>query len=164
MIGLETDRLIFRQWEHSDYPTIAEFYSNMDHCRYVGGIKSPEESWRLMATYIGHYHLKGFSYLAINEKASGKLIGTVGLWDSDPWPELELGYWLLPAFHGKGFGGEAGLAVKQFALETLNVNSLVSYIAPSNEPSKKLASRLGAKLDTTINLFDFGPHEVYRYK
>jgi len=164
MIGLETERLIFRQWQHSDYKSLAKFYDNEENTRFLGGIKKPEEAWRLMATYIGHYELNGYSYLAIDEKTSGSLIGTVGLWNSYPWPEHELGYWLIPYAQGKGFGVEAGLAVKNFALETLKVNSLVSYIDQANEPSKKLAQRLGANYDTIIELLDFGQHEVYRYK
>lgn len=164
MIGLETERLIFRQWRNSDFQEFARFYSIEENARFVGGTKNPEEAWRLMTTYIGHYHLNGYSYLAIDEKDSGSLIGTVGLWKSDPWPEPELGYWLLPISQGKGYGTEAGLAVKKFALDTINLDSLVSYIHPSNVPSKNLALRLGAKFDATITLLDFGNHEVYRYK
>ena len=164
MIGIETERLIFRQWQNTDFEILAHFYSIEENARFVGGVKEPEESWRVIATYIGHYELKGYSYPAIVEKQSGRLIGTVGLWNSDPWPEPELGYWLLPEAQGKGFGVEAGLAVKKFAFETVKIESLVSYINPSNEPSKKLALRLGAEFDSTIELFDFGTHEVYRYK
>ncbi len=164
MIGLETERLLFRQWRHADFEKFSAFYANEENARFVGGVKNPEESWRLMATYIGHYTLHGYSYLAIDEKETKKLIGTVGLWNSHPWPEQELGYWLLPEAQGKGFGIEAGLAVKTYALETSNFKSLVSYIDSSNEPSKQLSLRLGASYDTTIELLDFGPHEVYRYK
>lgn len=163
MIGLETERLVFRQWQESDYEQVSKFYSNNENARFVGGIKTPEESWRLMATYIGHYVLHGYSNLAVSEKKTSKLIGMVGLWNSRPWPEPELGYWLLPQFRRQGFGVEAGLAVKEFALATLSLNSMVSYIDPKNEPSKQLASRLGGEYDETIELLDFGPHEVYRY-
>jgi RimJ/RimL family protein N-acetyltransferase len=163
MIGLETDRVVFRQWQKSDFVAFAAFYANEQNARFVGGVKSPEESWRLMATYIGHYTLNGFSYLAVNEKATGNLVGTVGLWYSLPWPEPELGYWLLPDAQGKGYGVEAGRAVKDYAMSTLHFKSLVSYIDPVNESSKTLARRLDAKYDKTINLLEFGPHEVYRY-
>jgi len=164
MIGLETERLIFRQWRSSDYPLIAEFYQNIYNARFVGGLKTAEEAWRLMSTYIGHYELKKYSYLAIDEKSSGKLIGTIGLWNSTPWPEPELGYWLLPRAQGKGYGLEGGKAVKNFAIETLKLDSLVSYIDASNEASKKLATRLGGVYEETIELLDFGTHEVFRYK
>ena len=164
MIGLETNRLIFRQWKLEDFQELRTFFSIPKNAQYVGGVKDPESSWRLMATYIGHYHLKGYSYLAVEEKESGRLIGTVGLWNSDPWPELELGYWLIPAFQRKGFASEAGLAVKKFAFAELKVPTLVSYIDPENEPSKKLAKRMGGALEDSIPLLDFGIHEVYRYK
>lgn len=164
MIGLESERLIFRQWLQSDYDVFAKFFSDEKNARFVGGIKSLEESWRLMATYIGHYILNGFSYMAVAEKATGDLIGTIGLWYSSPWPEPELGYWLLPESQGKGYGVEAGTIVKNFAINELNLTSLVSYIDPVNEASKKLALRLGAKYDKTIDLLSFGAHEIYRYK
>lgn len=163
MIGLETDRLKFRQWKIEDFEAFVNFYSSKEHARFVGGVKSSEEAWRLMATYIGHYELKGYSYPAIVEKETERLIGTVGLWNSDPWPEIEMGYWLLPEMQGKGYGVEAGEAVKDFAFNELKLETLVSYISPTNEASKKLATRLGAKLDSTIELLDFGIHEVYRY-
>lgn len=164
MIGLETKRLKFRQWKQDDYHAFAQFYSDKDTAEFVGGIKSKEEAWRLMATYIGHYELHGYSYLAIEEKDTKVLIGTVGLWNSEPWPEPELGYWLLPTSQGKGYGVEAGLAVRDYALSELNFDTLVSYIDPINKPSVKLALALEAKYDTQINLLDFGPHDVYRYK
>ena len=163
MLQLETDRLRFRQWQSADFDTFKAFYSDQEAARFVGGVQKPETAWRLMATYIGHYTLHGYSYPAIVEKATQRLIGTVGLWNSEPWPEPELGYWLLPIAQGKGYGTEAGLVVKRHAEKALQLPSLVSYIHPENEPSKKLALRLGARLDGVIELHDFGPHEVYRY-
>lgn len=164
MIGLATERLTFRQWQTSDYPAIAEFYANKENAHFVGGIKPPEDAWRLMASYIGHYVLHGYSYLAIETKKNQELIGTVGLWNSQPWPEPELGYWLIPEAQGKGYAQEAGLAVKAYALDELNLDTLVSYIDPSNEPSKKLALTIGARLDGQIELLEFGNHEIYRYR
>jgi len=164
MIGLTTERLLFRQWQATDYALFSKFYTKQENAQYVGGIKGPEDSWRLMATYVGHYLLRGYSYLAVEEKSTQQLIGTIGLWNSEPWPEKELGYWLLPEAQGKGFGVEAGIAVRDYALKTLNFDSLVSYIDPANKASVQLATRLGAKYDKTIDLLDFGPHAVYRYR
>lgn len=163
MIGLETERLLFRQWLDSDFEVFADFYSDEKNARFVGGVKDAETAWRLMATYVGHYELKGFSYLATTEKSTGMLVGTVGLWKSDPWPEHELGYWLLPRAQGTGYGYEAGMAVRTYAKEQLRLPSLVSYISAANEPSKKLALRLGATPDGVVELLDFGAHEVFRF-
>ena len=162
MLDLKTERLQFRQWSKNDVSSFTTFFSSEKDARFVGGVKTPEEAWRLMATYIGHYELLGYSYLAIETIDSKQLIGTVGLWNSHPWPEPELGYWLLPSAQGKGFGREAGTAVYDYARQ-MELPSLVSYIDPANEPSKKLALAIGAQLDGMVDLLDFGPHEVYRY-
>lgn len=162
MLEIITDRLQFRQWRLEDFDQVAAFYSEEKNARFVGGVKNREAAWRLIATYIGHYYLNGYTYPAIETKDTQQLIGTVGLWNSDPWPEPELGYWLLPYAQGKGFGIEAGRAVFQYA-KSIALPSLVSYIDPANEPSKRLAKKIGAKYDSTIELLEFGTHEVYRY-
>ena len=79
------------------------------------------------------------------------------------WPELELGYWLVPEVYGKGYPTEAGLKARDFAFDQLGAKTLVSYIDPTNEPSKKVAERLGAQYEKTIELLDLGRHCVYRY-
>ena len=116
-----------------------------------------------MATLIGHWALRGYGYWAVEEQASGKLVGSVGLWRSEGWPELELGYWLAAEGQGKGYATEAGATARDQAFEVLATETLVSYVHPDNEPSKRVAERLGARYEKTIELLDYGPHCVYRY-
>jgi len=163
MIDLQTERLKFRQWRETDFESFADYFADEENAKYVGGQKSREEAWRLMATYIGHYHLNGYGYMAVEEKSSKRLVGCVGLWKSAPWPELELGYWLLEEMQGKGYATEAAEKVRNYAFEILQVKTFVSYIDPQNNPSKRLAIRLGAIYKTDIELLDFGLHYVYRY-
>ena len=77
--------------------------------------------------------------------------------------ELELGYWIVPNMQKKGYGAEAGLKTRIFAHKVLKAKSLVSYIHPDNEPSKRLAEKLGARFETVFELLEHGPHCVYRY-
>lgn len=163
MIELETERLNFRQWRESDFGDFSNYFADEETAKYVGGKKTREEAWRLMASYIGHYHLKGFGYLAVEEKSSDKLVGSVGLWKSEPWPQLELGYWVLPEMQGKGYATEAAGRVKEYAFTTLKSETLVSYIAPDNTASAKLAERLGAVHKEDIELLNLGLHGVFRY-
>lgn len=101
--------------------------------------------------------------LAVEEKKTRDFVGCVGLWKSEPWPEVELGYWILSEMYGKDYATEAGIASKQFAFDSLDLPTLVSFIDPSNEPSKRTALKIGATYEATINLINFGPHDVYRY-
>lgn len=160
---LETDRLILRPWEERDFEPFAEFYADEEMARYVGGSCDREQAWRRFATLIGHWTLRGFGYWAVEEKESGRFGGGVGLWLSDGWPELELGYWLVPAVHGRGYAIEAGRASRDHAWEVVGAASLVSYVHPENEPSMRVAERLGARREERIELLTYGPHWTYRY-
>ena len=161
---ITTERLRLRQWKESDFPALATFFASPENTRFVGGVKSSEEAWRVMATYIGHFQLYGYSYMAVVDQATDQLQGAVGLWNSPDWPEPELGYWFLPQGQGKGYAFEAASALKQLAVGSTEIGTLVSYIAQENKPSIKLAEKLGAQVDGAIELFSFGTHQVYRHK
>lgn len=163
MDELETERLVLRLWKDSDFDQFAKYYADETNAKYVGGQKDLDEAWRHFALHIGHWNLKGFGYWAVDEKASGNFVGCVGLWQSAGWPELELGYWLLNEYQGKGYAREAALKSKEYAINILKAPALVSYIDPTNTPSIKLAKSLGAKYEKTIELLKYGPHCVYRH-
>ena len=160
---IETDRLVLRQWNESDFGDFARYYSDEHNARFVGGKKDVEGAWRHLALLIGHWHLKGFGYWAVEARSNGDFVGCVGLWQSPGWPELELGYWLMTRHQGKGYGVEAGLRAISAAREILEAPSLVSYIDPRNEPSMRLARRLGAVQEADIELSSYGTHGVFRH-
>ncbi len=163
MINIETERLNLRPWTLSDFEALSEFYAHESNAKYVGGVKDDDQAWRALATHIGHWQLMGFGYWAVDEKVTGEFVGCVGLWKSAGWPELELGYWIMPQQQGKGFALEAALRSKVYAREELKADSLVSYIDATNKPSIALAKKMGAVYEQTIELLEHGPHQVYRH-
>lgn len=160
---LSTERLLLRQWRATDFPIYEMYYSYIRTAQFVGGVMTPDRAWRHMAALIGHWELMGFGYWAVEELQGGAFVGCVGLWKSAGWPELELGYWLTEESNGKGYATEAGRACLNYAYDVLGVHTLVSYIDPSNEPSKKVALRLSATFEKEIELLEHGPHCVYRH-
>lgn len=64
---LETNRLKLRLWRESDFKIFADYFTDEESVKYVGGRKTTEEAWRLMAAYIGHYQLRGYGYMAVEE-------------------------------------------------------------------------------------------------
>lgn len=162
-MNIETGRLLLRQFTQADFETYVAYYNDEATAKYVGGKLSRAQAWRHMASILGHWVLKGFGLWAVEEKSTGDFIGCIGLWEPEGWPELEVGYWLTERAQGHGYACEAALRARDFAYQELGATTLVSYIHPDNVPSIRLAERMGATLEETIELLDFGAHHVYRH-
>ncbi len=163
MFQITTERLTIREFQSGDYPQFRDFFADEENTKYLGGTQNEEQAWRLLVTYIGQFKVKGYSYMAVEETLTKAFVGAIGLWDSPSWPEPELGYWLLKEMRGKGYAREAAIAMKQHAFENIKLETLVSYIAPDNLASIKLAEKLGAQREKSIQLLNFGEHLVFRY-
>jgi len=163
LIELESERLVLRQWQVGDFEAYARYYSAEETARFVGGVCARDIAWRRLAATLGHWQMRGHGEWALEEKSSGTLVGAAGLNSPEGWPELELGYWLLPEYQGKGYATEAAGRAKEYAFGELKRETLVSYIDPRNSASIAVAERLGATYEATIALCQFGDHCVYRY-
>lgn len=159
---LVTERLTMRAPSLDDLAPLVAFYAS-DRARFVGGPKRPDETWRMLATEAGHWILRGYGRWAVEERATGALVGLVGLWEPDGFPELELGYDLMNGFEGRGFATEAARAARAFARERLGRDRLISVIAPGNEGSKRVARRLGAAYEADFDHRMFGRVEIWHH-
>lgn len=163
MKTLRSNRLEFRQWRNDDFDTYASYMASPELAQHVGGACSRDTAWRRFAAMVGHWSLRGFGFYALEEQSSGIFVGCCGLWFPEGWPELEVGYWLMPEAQGKGYATEAASRVIEHAYLERGVASLVSYIDARNLASIKVAQRLGATQEPMIELSDCGPHLVYRH-
>lgn len=111
--------------------------------RHVGGVRSPEESWRQLATVAGHWILRGYGLWAVERRDDGVLVGRVGLWNPEGWPGLELGWTLARHAWGHGYATEAARAAMEWAWTALGAEELISIITPDNAASIRVAERLG---------------------
>jgi RimJ/RimL family protein N-acetyltransferase len=93
----------------------------------------------------GGWALNGFGSLLLFKKDDGVLIGRVGPSLPLDWPEIEVGWALLPEFTGQGFALEGAAAAMDFALLELGKARVVHTIRPSNIASQKLATDLGSR-------------------
>ena len=83
----------------------------------------------------------------IDLRTSGECLGQVGISHGPLFPEKELGWLLYPSAEGFGYATEAAEALRDWSARALGLTGLVSYIAPDNGTSIKVAERLGATLD-----------------
>ena len=146
---LRSERLLLRQFRESDFEEFAAQYADPEACRFIGGLQSREDAWRRMASFIGHWQLRGYGFWALERLDNGAFIGACGLWCPEGWPEPEVGYWLRPAHQGQGFVSEAVLASRRCAYEQLGWTTLTSNIVAENRPSQAVAKRVGCVLEGT---------------
>ncbi len=149
-VTLETERLILRMWREEDLEQYAKLCADPEVMRFIGGKTfSLTESWRHIAFMIGHWHLRGYGPWAVEEKATGKLVGRLGFFNPAGWPGFELGWTLAREFWGRGYATEGGRRALVYAFTELDKGHVISCIHPENSRSIRVAERLGEKLEAS---------------
>ena len=147
---VETERLYLRPWRKDDFRPYHQIMQHPDVHRHFGPDPMGEEDcWRRLMGAVGGWPLNGFGTWAVERKSDCKLVGNAGLFTA--WRDLqpvfgeepEMGWIFAEEVHGQGMAGEACRAVLDWAERTLDPTPIWAIIAPANEPSLKLAERLG---------------------
>ena len=162
MITLETDRLILRMFREDDLEPYAKICADPDVMRYLGDGKplSRGDAWRQMAMILGHWRLRGYGLWAVEEKATGNLIGRIGHFNPEGWPGFELGWVLGKPYWGRGYATEGARRALDYAFTELDRDHVISLIYPANAASIRVAERIGETLEGRTPLFG---HEVLVY-
>ena len=130
---------------------------------HLGGPHDPDGAFREFAATVGTWLLRGHGLWTVTEHA-GTVLGFVLIGFEAGDAEPELGFLFRERARGKGFAAEAAAAARDHALGTQRLPGLVSYIAPGNTASRRLAERLGARLDGTAAYdADPEPSEIWRH-
>ncbi len=159
---IETERLTLRGPSLDDFAPLAAFYADPVRSTGFGGPIPHDQAWRWFALNIGHWCLHGYGFWTAVDRA-GAIVGIVGLWNPEGWPEPELGWVLFEGHEGKGYATEAARAVRDHAYRDLGMTTLTSNIVPGNEKSKALARKLGAWYERTYDNPNMGVDELWRH-
>lgn len=127
---------------------------------HIGGKPlGEEEAMRRLSMYAGFWQIMGVGMWAVEEPTTGILIGQVGIFDLHRELEppvvgaLEMGWIFGTSSHGKGLAREACDVTLSWMESNCGPQELFAIIGVNNEPSMKLATRLG---------FDRRPDAIYR--
>ena len=156
-----TENLLLRPWTAGDFEFYASFFSDESTAQYYGGAMSRSQSWRHLASVIGHWDLRGFGVWAVERSANHELIGCAGYWEPDGWPATELAFWFLKEAYESRLAMEAVQAVRNRSTDYPDISRIVSYITPENVQARELIEEAGGTLVDKIDLFDFGEHCQY---
>lgn len=166
MVTCETPRLVLRPPSAEDLDPFVEIHEDPEVMRFITVVGVPggrTSAWRMLATLIGHWHLRGYGQWAVVEKATGDVIGRVGLWNPEGWPGLEVGWVIRRSRWGKGFATEAAREAVRYGFEVVGADHLISIIRPDNNRSIRVAEKIGEKYERPY-LVDGVESHVYGIK
>lgn len=142
---LTTERLILRAHVATDFEPYAALFAS-DHAHYMGKLNR-RTAWYVFCSDVAQWPLFGFGAWALVLRETGALVGQVAIQHPDHFPEIEMGWFLMPDAMGQGLATEAARAARDWAFGPRGLTSLVSYIEPANTASIGVATRIGGVLD-----------------
>jgi RimJ/RimL family protein N-acetyltransferase len=160
---LQTERLLLRPFRSADFEAYAEMNANPDVMRYIDAAQDREAAFRSFCANIGHWEVRGYGPWAMEERATGRLVGRAGLLFWETKPGLEVGYAVHPSAWGKGYATEAAARSLRHAHQALGARGVLSVIHPENAASIRVAEKLGARLDREVVVRN-QPLRVYVYR
>jgi RimJ/RimL family protein N-acetyltransferase len=148
VVILETKRLQLAPLGPELAGQLWEIYADPDVARFVGGGSLTLETSREQAIWFNRgWDERGYGQSAVFWRATGQMIGRIGLSFWPEWEEVELGYVLSRAAQGRGLAQEGARAWIDWATVNLSEDHLIAVIHPDNAASARLAQRLGFDVD-----------------
>ena len=146
---IRTERLVLRHVRAADIDYFAETHSDDEIMRHLGGPLSREDAWRRALTGAGFWSVLGIGLWVVERQADAQTIGHIGFFDfqRDMIPSIagqpEMGWIFSRNAQGQGFASEAGRAALDWFDRALGPLAIPAIIDIKNEPSMRLAERLG---------------------
>ena len=154
---LETKRLKLLPPNQNCFDLYEKFYTDADASKMYGGPTTREQTWARLKADIGSWYLLEFGVWVIKLKSDNRLVGTCGFWKGKDWP-VELTWWVLPEFQGKGFATEASKAAILHGYNEFNWTLVETYMNDENSAATSLVEKLGG-FKTKRAIF---PDGIYR--
>ena len=151
---IRTERLELRPLVATDVEAMAAYQSRPDVCRYI-----PYEprGADVIAARVADPALNRSAVLAEGDvlwlgiALDGTVVGDVILaWRSAEHRTVEIGYVLHPDHSGRGYVTEACRALLALAFDGLDAHRVIARIDARNEPSARVARRLGMRQEAHL--------------
>lgn len=169
---IETERLVLRPPVPADVPGLAPIWAEEETMRFVGGVVDEECTRSRLEQARERWERDGFGLVIAERREDRRIVGELGIftWETVTWDltedpslphEVELGWLLGRDYQGRGYATEAARALREWALRELAPPRLVSLINVENEPSQRLARRLGCTPERRVETAKYGISELW---
>ncbi|MBM7705057.1 GNAT family N-acetyltransferase [Metabacillus iocasae] len=148
----ETKRLQFRLMTTSDVENLLRIFSDSKAMVHYPSTKSKEETLTWIQWTLDNYRAYQVGMWIVEDKQTGAFLGQCGLVPQkiEGRIVLELGYLFLRSVWNHGYATEAATAVRNYAFHVLHVDEIISLIAPANNPSIRVAEKIGMTCEKEI--------------
>ena len=146
---LVTERLELWLPRAADLDEAYALVTTGETARFLGQVADRSEYFNRFMRGAGSWQLYGYGMFQVRPRGGGAIVGACGVFhtmrglgeDFDDNPEAG---WILRHDHlGQGYGTEVMQAVLAWFERTHGRRRIVCMIAPENQPSLKLAAKLG---------------------
>jgi len=155
---IETERLILDEVNDGDVKEVFELRSNPETMKYIPRplVKSHEDALEHIKMIKEKIENNTGINWAIRLKDNSKLLGIIGFYRLQPENyRAEIGYMILPEFHGKGLVPEAVTRLIKFGFEDLRLHSIEAVIDPENYASEKVLQKCGFTKEAHLKEAEF---------
>ena len=147
---IETERMLLRTEAARDFDTWMREINTQAVREYLCGPESAERVRETFAKMAKSQREEGFSFLFLEDRVSGDLLGCAGLkragsdgLAAELHGELEIGWLLRESAWGRGLASEAARALIDFAFERHRAPRVISLTSRSNPASWRIMEKLG---------------------
>ncbi len=142
--GLQTDRLELRLPLQADRSTFVPLFGDDEFMVFSGGALSVEDAEARFDVMLSDAADVAFAKQPIIERSTDRIIGYCGVawFEFEGQPRLEFGWRLVPSARGFGYATEAATALLGLAADSFD-GEILAMIDPTNEPSRRVAAKLG---------------------
>lgn len=149
MTALQTERLVLRRFAGHDWEALARLYADdivMRHMLPGRGLTRPAAGERAKSNihnFNDHWDRRGYGVWAVEDRASGRLLGQCGLRWIPEAEQTEVLYLLTKTVWGRGLATEAAQAALAYAFGSAGLDNLIALTAPENKASQRVLDKLG---------------------
>lgn len=155
MFALTTPRLVLREVKKTDAGQLfAAMACPEVHSMHSNGFKSIADVRRYIAVLTKEYKGGKYRTLAIAERATDELCGTITIDVHKVFLRAELGYWISIPYRNKGYATEAARAVIDYGFDELGLRRIQATHSDGNPASGRVLERAGMAYEGTLRQYN----------
>ena len=156
-----TERLSVRRYNQSDGDNIFSLGGNEDVMRYIRAAQTKEQSDVFLVYNMNFYKEQPMmGRWAVEEKVTGKFVGSFAIIFIEGTKLIQLGYSLLPQEWGKGYATELTKAGLQYVFEKMKLPLIYGVTEVGNIASQQVLLKAGFNKEME---FKEGEKELIRF-